>query len=333
MSESDVCHSHYGESCTDHFIRELESLAVDEDGDDRSVIVLFHNMKGYDGMFLLQYLYKHKREVDSLVTMGVKVLSFSSDRLTFKDSLCFLPCSLSSFPATFGIQELSKGFFPHLFNTSTHQTYEGPMPDMTYYDPDGMPEKKKREFVQWYERKVADGYTFNLRRDMETYCISDVKLLKAGCEKFVEEFEFEAKFNPLEKFITIASACNRYWGKTHVTPRTVAVQSVNGWKGSQTNQSHKARLWLKWMNRQLRQNETETDRIRHVDNGGEVRIAGALVDGWDANTGTVYEFNGCFYHGCPRCFPNQRHTVSARRGDRSFDECYQATTLRRPDIA
>ncbi len=109
--ESDECHTHYGPSCTDAFISDMETLAADSEGEDRSVIILFHNMKGYDGMFLLQYMYAHKREVVNMVTVGVKVLSFASDRLTFKDSLCFLPCPLSSFPATFGIEELTRVFF------------------------------------------------------------------------------------------------------------------------------------------------------------------------------------------------------------------------------
>lgn len=25
------------------------------------------------------------------------------------------------------------------------------------------------------------------------------------------------------------------------------------------------------------------------------------VDGYDENTNTIYEFNGCFYHGCLKC--------------------------------
>ena len=40
---------------------------------------------------------------------------------------------------------------------------------------------------------------------------------------------------------------------------------------------------------------------------------------------TAYEFNGCYYHGCPRCFPRSRHTTTARRGDRTMAECYEAT--------
>ena len=114
-SESDECVMIRGRDCTGVFIRELEGLAVDQDGDDRNVISIFHNLKGYDGMFLLEYLYKEKRAVDRMVNVGAKVLSFTSDRLCFKDSVCFLPFPLAPFSATFGLTELHKCFFPHAF--------------------------------------------------------------------------------------------------------------------------------------------------------------------------------------------------------------------------
>ena len=110
------------------------------------------------------------------------------------------------------------------------------MPDPRYYDPDGMSPKKRQEFERWHAGLVADGYIFNLRNDMEAYCESGVKLLKAGCQQFVEEFKIEADFDPMEKCITIASDCNRYWRKCHLVKRSVAVQPPTGWKGAQTNQ-------------------------------------------------------------------------------------------------
>ena len=64
-----------------------DELAFDEDGDDRNVIVVFHNFKGYDGMFVLPYLYRTHREVKDQITIGTKILSLKSDNLTFKDSL------------------------------------------------------------------------------------------------------------------------------------------------------------------------------------------------------------------------------------------------------
>ena len=50
-------------------------------------------------------------------------------------------------------------------------------------------------------------------------------------------------------------------------------------------------------------------RIAHARNKGERRpVHGSksfLVDGYDEQTKTVYEFQGCFYHGCLDCFPNR----------------------------
>ena len=330
-SESDECHTLYGEDVTGRFLSEMEELAVDDDGDDRSVIVVFHNLKGYDGMLLLRHLYAEHREVTGMVTIGAKVLSFSSDRLTFKDSLCFLPFSLASFPSTFGLTELCKGFFPHLFNTADNQAYVGPVPDTHYYDPEGMSSKKRDEFLRWHATKVENGYVFDLQRDMARYCESDVKLLKAGCSKFVKEFREAAQFDPMEKCLTIASACNRYWRKVRLIPKSVAVQPFNGWKGAQPRQSVIARQWLDYKNHRLRgEDASAADVIRHAFNGGEMRINGMLVDGVDVERRVAYEFNGCFFHGCLTCFPHQRFTTtSRRRGDRTFQECYEATVAKK----
>ena len=128
---------------------------MDQDGDSRDVIAIFHNLKGYDGMFLWQHCYNVHHEVKDQITQGTKILSFKLGQVEFKDLLCFFPFPLANFPATFGIEELCKGFFLHKFNTLENQDYEGPMPDPDYYDPDGMSAKKKVEFERWYTKKVA----------------------------------------------------------------------------------------------------------------------------------------------------------------------------------
>ena len=165
--EEDQFCSFYGPTCTADMFDHLESIAVDVDGDDRDVIVIFHNLKGYDGMFILQHCYATHREVTDQITVGTKILSLRSDRLTFRDSLCFLPFPLANFAATFGINELCKGFFPHKFNTLENQEHEGPMPPRDMYDSDGMSAKNKAEFERWYQEKVNDNYHFVLRQEME----------------------------------------------------------------------------------------------------------------------------------------------------------------------
>ena len=47
--------------------------------------------------------------------------------------------------------------------------------------------------------------------------------------------------------------------------------------------------------------------IQHARNGGEATVCGLKVDGYCAATKTVYEFNGCYWHGCQKCFP--KHTA------------------------
>ena len=45
--------------------------------------------------------------------------------------------------------------------------------------------------------------------------------------------------------------------------------------------------------------------IRHQSNGREKRIGKLLVDGWCVNTRTAYQFHGCYFHGCPKCYDQE----------------------------
>ena len=110
----------------------------------------------------------------------------------------------------------------------------------------------------------------------------------------------------------------------------IALEPLRGWHGHSPAQSFKARQWLAYKEQGLRGTDTarETDRIRHAFNEGEVTLttpSGSYrVDGYDAVTNTVYEFHGCFYHGCPRCFPQRDQQPHAHYG-RTFAEVYEAT--------
>ena len=333
-SAEETIHSLWGEDCCLQFIQKLDKLAWIRVGKkkmkERPVIVLFHNLKGFDGVFILNTLYKDGRSVESQFYMGAKVLCFTSGPLTFKDSLCFLPFPLSAFPATFGINELKKGYFPHGFNTPDNQSYVGPIPAMHHYDPDGMKEKDKKEFEKWYAEQR--GVVYNFKTELKEYCESDVALLKAGCEAFVEQFSKEAEFNPFAKCSTIASACNLYWRRSieEDTPAArIAVRPLRGWHGATINQSQAALQWLWYRESLLPKEGAAADRIRHAKNGGEKSLwtenGFEYVDGWDAETETVYEFHGCLWHGCPTCYPSKRDVKRSVMPDRTPNEAYRAT--------
>ena len=55
--------------------------------------------------------------------------------------------------------------------------------------------------------------------------------------------------------------------------------------------------WLETISR------TEGKNLVHKLNGGEHRVGKHHVDGYCAQTNTAYQFHGCLWHGCQRCFP------------------------------
>ena len=329
-SESVNIVTHKGKNCVCTFLHDLDDAAeIPDDDRQRSIIIIFHNLKAFDGTFIIDELYKQQRSIANQMTVGSKVLSFESGPLHFKDSLCFLPMPLASFAETFNLTELKKGFFPHQFNLQQHQSYVGQIPALEFFDPDGMSDKKKKELEEWHAHQVQSEVTYDFAREMEEYCKSDVALLQAGCEAFTHEFESHAGFNPFQLCVTIASACNLYWRKHCLKEQTIAVEPLKGWRGANVNHSFKALQWLYYKEYCFAKQGACPDRIKHVRNGGEQRVITAtnsyFVDGYEPQSNTVFEFYGCFWHGCPRCHPRNRHTKHAVNADRTIEELWRAT--------
>ena len=59
--------------------------------------------------------------------------------------------------------------------------------------------------------------------------------------------------------------------------------------------------------------------------GGERHVLGAPVDGFKPRTGTVFQFHGCWWHGCPRCFTDRGRKI---RHGKTRDDLYAATIAR-----
>ena len=72
-----------------------------------------------------------------------------------------------------------KGNFPHEFTTNTNQQFQ----DTTSLYPDHfeIPDKHKATVEKWYKEQC--GVEWNHAKELTAYCISDVEVLKAGCEE------------------------------------------------------------------------------------------------------------------------------------------------------
>ena len=112
--------------------------------------------------------------------------------------------------------------------------------------------------------------------------------------------------------------------------RTLAVEPLRGWN-PQIRQSRAAFKWLYHLECILPPPKDGEPRIRHSRNGGEVlfRVGEHRyhMNGYEPRTGFVYEFNGCFYHGCPKCFP-QRHQRHNKLDGATPHELYTRTVQR-----
>ena len=286
--------------------------------------IFLHNLKGFDGVLTTNTLYNQNLKVTDQMGTGTKILHFKHQNLIFKDSLNFLNMPLAAFPKTSGLTELKKGFFPHKFSTLENLNYEGPIPDLCYYEPQHMSKEKKKESETWHADQVFKGATWNFQTEMLEYCKSDVQLLREGCLMFAQDTMQEAGFNPLGQCITIASTCHYFWRNFQIKPKAIAIEPVHGWGGMKVNQS---KIGLQWL--YLEDLKLGGNRIKHRRNGGEqvLQIKGCRVkvDGYDPPTKTVFEFQGCEYHGCKKCKPNGRHVKTFHHPDRTVEEIYQAT--------
>lgn len=131
------------------------------DGQERQVFAYFHNMKGFDSVFIQETLYKQSRSIEKPLTQGAKMMSFKSGNLVFHDSLNFFNMALEKFPATFNLQEMHKGFIPHQFNRVENYSYRSVYPPAKEYEPDQMPEKKRKAFLTWHAEKIRRGAIFD----------------------------------------------------------------------------------------------------------------------------------------------------------------------------
>ena len=307
-----------GDTCMTDFLEWLDTLTA---GDTRDVTVIAHNFQGYDGYFVVDEYHRQNRIVEQ-VRNGGKIMQLNFDRIRYIDSVSFFQMPLSAFPKTFGLTELKKGYFPHLFNTPENQSYVGPIPAQHYYMPEVMSVSGRKAFETWHAKQTG---MFDFAEELVAYCESDVKLLKEGCLKFKKLFEEKSKFNPFS-CMTIASACNRDLRQNRMEPKTIASEPLHGWRLT-SNHSKVALEWLHW-------EDSKLHRVQHARNKGEFHIPNTnyTADGYDEVTKTVYEFQGCFWHGCRSCYPNRSET-HRRLEDRTMEDVYICTQRKVFDLA
>lgn len=234
-------------------------------------------------------------------------------RIYFIDSLNFLPFSLAKFPQTFDLENIAKGWYPHFFNTDENYNYVGKIPNKEMFALNGMSDLEKNEFDLWYEQHR--NITYDNRQELIKYCSLDVEILRRGCTKFMIDFMKINKINPFLEGLTLAQVVMKSFRKNFLSSEElIGIVPINMYHANK-RQSFIAMKWLIYINK------SNNIKLEAVLCNSKIH-----VDGFDVKEQRVYEFLGCYYHGCPKCFLNRRASLNG--GGETAEKRYNDTIHR-----
>lgn len=287
------------------------------------IVCIAHNAKGFDAHFILKILIE-RAPADALpdvIFNGRNITMMVHARRTkFIDSLYYFQIKLSALPEAFGLPlSKKKGYFPHLFNTLENQEYVGALPDASFYSPSTMSSSDREAFFAWYNETKPE-YVFEFKKEIVEYCRMDVEIMRRACLAFRKIFLNVGRTDPFVSACTIAAACSHMFRKNFLIPNSIGIIPPNGYRRSDMH-SQKSIEWLLYCERELGREIVHAGRVL------EFRLPeGFIVDGYLReleSKGTVFEFQGCFYHGCLKCFVKDRDKRIIR--GRTFNEANACT--------
>nr|CAD2194134.1 unnamed protein product [Meloidogyne enterolobii] len=286
---------------------EYDTIAFSHFGGRFDMVIVFREL------FLLGFTPEMLKKGNKMYEMKVKVGKKSM--LIFRDSFNLMPMSLASLVPAFALMVEDKPFFPHLANQPKNYGKEVfPIPSDFFAD--GMMPEKRKEFDRWYEDHKQQP--FFLDEELASYCTNDVEILLAALIAFRREFMDVTKRGPCERAasnkahngidvlresMTIASACMNHFRTNHLKENHLALVPEKGYDNVD-NQSRLALKFMKW----YEEEHGVKIQTAHSD-GGEKKVGNYKLDGWIEEENLGIEVNGCVWHGCERCYPEENSVL------------------------
>jgi G:T-mismatch repair DNA endonuclease (very short patch repair protein) len=322
----------------------------------RGYTFLSHYGRGYDNLFILAYLLENAIKA-KVIFVGNKILSLHipANDLTLTDMNAYVPMSLRKMGKSFGI-ECDKDYFPFSMLTRENFNFKSAtLPPKHKYNIERFDKVERATFDQWHEKNRLTG--FNFSAVIHEYCLKDCIVLMQSVLKFVDAClrieaelwkstpaeildEIEASFVPIhhnnrkyhlvnnhpfsKDFCTASSYCNRL---NMSTAKIRLPIYDNQYCGDPFFASSKAEiLCMEHFQR------TKFPNLQYqLTDGGQkkLRLPGGrkiTLDGYDAETKTALEFNGCHWHGHFKC-ENKTKTAQSAFRSRDYDR-YMCTKRR-----
>ncbi|KAL3118367.1 hypothetical protein niasHT_001003 [Heterodera trifolii] len=298
-------------------------------------VCIAHNGGKYDFHLVLEALHRRSIPPKRLCTTGLKIYSMKlrgrhQRRITFKDSINYFFCELDALVKSFDLpQHLAtvKPFFPYLYIQRQHllQRLNG-LPAIEHYSPDTMKIEKRTKFLRWH----ADNNTnakFQLREQLILYCVNDVAILRESVLRFRQLIGEHTQ--GLDPFLCASTAAGLALATLRrcFLPANRLVHSPEGGYLRGRRASAESRRYIRFF-----ELENEGAQVQCADwSVGEAHIedSGYRVDGlWRRDPPLrplAIEWMGCFYHGCPECFPDRQQKLAAGR---TAEDLYERTMRR-----
>ena len=276
--------------------------------------VIAHNSKGFDINFIIKYCIENNFKLTKFLKNGMKTLSLHIKNIHFLDSLSFLPMPLKNLPKTFGFEEI-KGFFPHSLNIPENwNLIINQLPEKEFYEPQYMKANERNEFNLWYESNKNS--IFNFKNEILKYCEIDVKILMKSMMVFRDIWKNIFNMDCMTRCLTLPQAVMEVFKTKYLLPNTIPIIPRDGYDRKR-KQSYISNAWLDFI-----QTKRNFNILR------EFKILNFTTDGFIPETKEIFEFYGCYYHGCIRCYPSMRHKTFNQISGNSMQELYEKTKSR-----
>ena len=277
-----------------------------------------HNGARFDFLPFVTKMYRYTSETPNVVFDGSSLLRIElfNKKLIFLDSYRFLPMPLAALPVAFGVESVKKGFFPYRLNSdkSWDKVVLNVMPED--FEVEHMNAAKRKEFEQWYSQELQpelkqkaemndlageDKFGYDVFTNLKSYCQDDVSVLRKCFMKFYDACRETTGILPGIGNMTIASLCNRIWRAKFLEKDLVGLIPHRGYVQNDV-QSRIALVWLSFLDQCYYANDLKFARKDKGEKKITLEHTFVKVDGFHQESNTIFEFYGCEWHGCQKCY-------------------------------
>eukprot|EP00947_MAST-08B_sp_MAST-8B-sp1_P002693 g2693.t1 len=300
-------------------------------GKHKGFTAIAHCGARFDFNLVTQWVYENNLKAKPNYN-GSKILTSLVDaqslNIRLVDSYNFLPCPLAKLPGMFGLDEtrIRKGDFPHGFNTKANQQYRGVMPPLPTFFPDTKRGGARAALIKWH-KKQCEGGDMDVLDDIAPTKKRGAYLKKIDMWRVYCKDVQEAKYAQEDFYRALLAQMAAYNGV--VRAKYLPENSLGVVKDRVNNFSRDSIVWLEYVK------ETEGVDIQHaLDSRGEFSYRSATgkkrsCDGFARKDKQIYEYDGCYSHGCSECYPAEE-LEAGKKGD-SFREKQVRTEQRNRD--